>query len=112
MQPISFLFWATVLVGILSFWWGSDKVKALVLGHIYRYCKSQNLQLLDQTMVLKGIWLVRDESGSLSVRRRYTFEFTSTGEVRNHGEVEVIGHKLVNLELEPHILPDEDESVH
>ncbi|HAC88760.1 MAG TPA: DUF3301 domain-containing protein, partial [Gammaproteobacteria bacterium] len=65
MQPISFLFWATVLVGILSFWWGSDKVKALVLGHIYRYCKSQNLQLLDQTMVLKGIWLVRDESGSL-----------------------------------------------
>ena len=112
MQPISFLFWATVLVGILSFWWGSDKVKALVLGQIYRYCKSQNLQLLDQTMVLKGIWLVRDESGSLSVRRRYTFEFTSTGEVRNHGEVEEIGHKLVILELEPHILPNEDKSVH
>ena len=112
MQPISFLFWATIVVGILSFWWQSDKVKALALSHVYRYCKNQNLQLLDQTMVLKGVWMERDEEGSLGIRRRYTFEFTSTGEVRNHGKVEIFGRRLVNLELEPHILPNEEESLH
>ncbi|MDP6651534.1 MAG: DUF3301 domain-containing protein [Gammaproteobacteria bacterium] len=112
MLSLSFLFWATVVVALLSFWWQGDRVKSLALGHVYRHCKHQNLQLLDQTMVLKGVWPVRDESEKLAIRRRYTFEFTSTGEVRNLGTIELIGRKLLKLELEAHILPDEDNPLH
>ena len=63
-------------------------------------------------MVLKGVWPVRDENEKLAIRRRYTFEFTSTGEVRNLGTIELLGRKLLKLELEAHILPDEDNPLH
>ena len=107
-MSLSVLFWITVVVALISFWWQSDQVKHMALNHVYRYCKAQNLQLLDQVMVLKGVWPARDELGSLKLRQRYNFEFTSTGQARYQGKVELIGNRLQKLELEPHIMPEEN----
>ena len=82
------------------------------MGHIFRYCKERNLQLLDQTMVLKGLWPIRSAEGTLGLRRRYHFEFTSTGEMRSQGVIELIGRQINKLEIEAHLLPDNDESLH
>ncbi len=76
------------------------------MAQVYRICKEQNLQLLDQTMVLRGVWPARDDEGSLRLRRRYGFEFTSTGEARSQGTVELFGFKLQNLHLDAHMLPE------
>jgi hypothetical protein len=103
---LSLLFWITVVIALISFWWQSDQVKHIALTHVYRYCKTQNLQLLDQSMVLRGVWPARDEQGSLKLRRRYSFEFTSTGEARYQGTVELFGNRLQKLELEAHIFPE------
>ena len=60
-------------------------------------------------MVLKGVWPMRDEQGSLKIRRRYGFEFTSTGEARYQGTIILLGQLQKSLEFEAHILPrDED----
>ena len=106
---LSFLIWSTVIASLVAFWWGGDKVKSIAMGHVYRLCKEQKLQLLDQTMVLKGVWPVRDGEGSLRLRRRYIFEFTSTGEARSQGSAELHGMRLHKLHLDPHILPDDNE---
>ena len=106
---LSFLIWSTVIASLVSFWWGGDKVKSIAMGHVYRLCKEQKLQLLDQTMVLKGVWPVRDGEGSLRLRRRYIFEFTSTGEARSQGSAELHGMRLHKLHLDPHLLPDDHE---
>ena len=58
-------------------------------------------------MVIKSLSPVRNESGSLCLRRRYRFEFTSTGEARYGGTIVMIGRKRQSLDLEPHIIPDE-----
>ena len=108
MISLSFLFWSTLAIAFIAFWWQSDQIKLFAISHIIKYCSAKNLQLLDQTMVLKGLWLVRSDSGSLSLRRRYNFEFTSTGEVRNIGIIELIGKRINKLELEAHILPEGD----
>jgi len=105
---LSLLFWATVVAGVISFWWRSDKIKHDALAHVLRYCKNQNLQLLDQTLVLRGVWLVRDQKDSLIFRRRYSFEFTSTGEVRYQGRVVLYGAILHRMDLEAYIIPDDD----
>jgi len=110
---LSFLIWSTLVAAFIAFWWGGDKVKSIALGHVYKLCKAQNLQLLDQTMVLKGVWPVRDEEGSLRLRRRYNFEFTSTGAARSQGTIELHGMRLHKLHLDPHMLPnDHDEFLH
>lgn len=111
-MSLSVIFWITVVAALISFWWQSDQVKHIALAHVYRYCKAQNLQLLDQVMVLRGVWPARDELGSLKLRRRYSFEFTSTGQARYTGRVELFGNRLQNMELEAHIVPDEEDTLH
>ena len=112
MLSLALLFWITITIALVNFWWQSDKVKAVALAHVYRYCKDTGLQLLDQTMVLSGVWPVRSDSGSLVMRRKYNFEFTSTGESRYQGLIIMFGIKVLSLELEAHLFPTDDDSLH
>ena len=107
MLNLSVIFWLCCFAALAAFWWHSDIVKNQALKLADTHCKQLGLQLLDQTMVIKGLFPVRDESGSLCLRRRYRFEFTSTGEVRYRGMIVMAGRKQQSLELEPHILPED-----
>jgi hypothetical protein len=109
MLTLSLLFWATIAAALISFWWQSDKIKSVALKVVAQHCKNQGLQLLDQTMVLSGLWPIRVESGSLVLRRRYAFEFTSTGQERYRGSIELQGRQLNHFELAPHILPSDSD---
>lgn len=109
MLSLTFLFWSAVVAALIAFWWHSDRIKALTLEQVARLCVQQELQLLDQTMVLRGLWVARSPSGVLALRRRYQFEFTTTGEARYRGEVTLLGRQIVSLEMEPHILPREPD---
>lgn len=108
-MSLSFLIWSTLIASLIAFWWGGDKVKSIAMSHVYKLCKDQKLQLLDQTMVLKGVWPVRDKAGLLRLRRRYSFEFTSTGEARSQGSAELHGMHLHKLHLDPHMLPNDHD---
>lgn len=111
-MSLSLLFWFTCAVALVSFWWQSDKIKSLAMSQVLNYCREQNLQLLDQTMVLRGVWPQRGRDDGIRLRRRYSFEFTSTGEERYNGTVEMLGRKLQRLELAPHILPPSPDRLH
>lgn len=65
--------------------------------------------MLDQTIVLKGVWPQRADSGSLQLRRRYRFEFSSTGEERYKGLIELGGLRMQRIELDPYIVPSSDK---
>lgn len=105
MLNLSVLIWLSCLGALAAFWWHSDFVKNQALKLADTHCQKLGLQLLDQSMVIKGLFPVRNESGALCLRRRYRFEFTSTGEVRYRGLIVMVGRKQQSIELEPHILP-------
>jgi hypothetical protein len=109
MLTLSSIFWTALFITLISFWWQGDMIKTIALQYLDQHFRQQDLQLLDQTIVLKGVWPRRDESGSLQLRRRYRFEFTSTGEERYKGLIELSGRRLQRIELEAHLLPDTDE---
>ena len=111
-MSIEFLFWSTLVAALVAFWWHSDRTKNLALQQISNLCRQQGLQLLDQTMVLSGLWLARNSDGRLAIRRRYRFEFSSTGTSRYTGEVILMGRHMVSLEMEAHIMPEDDGSLH
>jgi hypothetical protein len=75
------------------------------MGFASRHCEQFDLQLLDQSMVIKGLWLERNAGGALSVRRRYQFEFSSTGEQRYLGLLTMVGSKLKSTDTETYQLP-------
>ncbi|MFT6372125.1 MAG: hypothetical protein ACJAZT_000860 [Gammaproteobacteria bacterium] len=90
---------------LVFYWWHSGDFKALAMGFASRHCDQFNLQLLDQSMVIKGIWVEKNANSFLSVRRSYQFEFSSTGEQRYLGLLTIVGLKLKSIDTETYQLP-------
>ena len=101
---IESLFWLTLLLAIVYHWWQSQKIKEIALISTRRHCKELELQLLDDNINLRGLWLKRNEQGQLKIWRAYNFEFSSTGDERYRGRVVTLGRKVTNIELDPHRL--------
>ena len=94
-----------LLFGLAAgWWWRAHAVKELALQATREHCRRYEVQLLDESVVLRGLWLQRDATGTLRVRRSYTFEFTSTGERRHHGCTIMLGFRAETIQLEPHQL--------
>ena len=95
-----------VLLGIVMlYWWHSGAYKGRARRLTEQYCREHELQLLDQSMVIHGLWPVRKSDGRWDLRRSYHFEFTSTGDQRYHGIVVLVGLKLHSIEFEAYKLP-------
>jgi hypothetical protein len=79
------------------------RARQLAISH----CAQLGLQLLDDSMVITGLWPVRRHNG-LVLRRSYQFEFASTGDRRYQGKLILEGVKLVSIELEAYKLPGQE----
>lgn len=85
-------------------WWHGQGMKARALKHVRRYCDQHDLQLLDESLVLRRLWPVRGRSGSMVLQRTWFFEFSSTGEYRYRGTVQLQGIFLKSIETQTHHL--------
>jgi hypothetical protein len=98
-----------LVVGVLFvYWWNSGRYKGRARSLAIDHCQQFGLQLLDQSMVIRGIWPERTPNGNLALRRSYAFEFSSTGEQRYQGLLVLQGMNLKSIELEAYKLPDSD----
>lgn len=96
------LFWLTLVVLLLMHWWRGQKAKEVALKAARQYCKEMDIQLLDQSIYLRGLWLKRDDSGRIRVWRSYLFDFTATGEDRARGRVIMLGYNITHIQLDAH----------
>lgn len=97
------------LAGLVAiYWWQSGPFKGRAKQLASEHCRQQNLQLLDQSMVITGLWPARNADGNLVFRRTYQFEFSSTGDRRYRGKLILQGMALQTIWLEPYKLPDSD----
>lgn len=85
-----------------SYWWHSKGVKERTLVAVRRHCEKLDLQLLDQSVALRGLWFKRDDAGKLHFWRSYTFDFSSQGDDRYQGRIVLLGSRIVSIELDPH----------
>ncbi len=96
------LFWFGAFVLGLLYWWSAKGVKEIAVNVIKLHCKKMDVQLLDESVVLRRYWFKRNVVGNLQVWRSFHFEFTSTGVDRFSGRVIFLGKKVLDLQLEPH----------
>lgn len=90
------------------YWWQSGFYKGRARDFAGQHCRQLNLQLLDQSMVITGIWPARAGDGRLMLRRRYQFEFASLGDRRYQGELMLLGSALHSIRLETYKLPRDE----
>jgi hypothetical protein len=97
------------LAGVIAvYWWQSGMFKGRARELAIAHCRQLGLQLLDQSMVITGIWPARSDSGKIEFRRTYQFEFSSIGDRRYQGLLVMQGMRLKSIELETYKLPDPD----
>ncbi len=100
--------WLLIPLVAVLYLWHSDPFRARARELALRYCAELDLQLLDQSVVIRGIWPVRDADGRWRLRRTYQFEFASTGDQRYQGVIVLFGMQVQSIELETYRLPDDD----
>lgn len=101
---LSDVIWIGLLITAGMVWWHGQGVKAQALKQVKLYCDKNNLQLLDESLVLRKVWLARNQRGAIALRRTYFFEFTSTGEYRYRGTVTLLGYTLTGIDTQTHHL--------
>ncbi len=106
MIELSDLFWLFAMSLVGCYWWHSKGVKERALVIVRRHCDKLNLQLLDQSIALRGLWFKRGDDGKLHFWRSYTFDFSSQGDDRYQGRIVFIGQRSVSIDLAPHRIDD------
>lgn len=102
------LLWFVIATAAYLWWYGRG-LKDAALKAAKRYCQSQQLQLLDESLVLNKLRISRDDRGQLCLKRHYRFEFSATGDERYLGVVELNGKRILRIELQPHRLPEQPD---
>lgn len=84
------------------------RVREIAVQASRKHCADLSLQFLDQSVSHSKTRPIRNNHGKLVVLRRYRFEFTSTGDERYKGYIEMHGQRLASIDLDAHRLPSSE----
>ncbi|MBJ7550127.1 DUF3301 domain-containing protein [Marinomonas ostreistagni] len=97
------IFLIFISLAVAYFVWLHLKVREHTLRCVRAQCKKLDLQLLDGA--IHGIyWRPTYTHGQFKVIRHYNFYFTSTGEGRYQGKIEMLGMQQMSTYFDPHPL--------
>ena len=98
-----------LVAAIAIFFYQSLHTREIALVTARQHCQRMGVQLLDQTIYCRRLRLVRSTTLP-GIKRWYHFEFTSTGEERYPGTVEMLGNVPYAVQLAPHRFPAQPET--
>lgn len=91
-----------LLMGLVLWFWIDSLGARERAGRICRQaCQRCQVQLLDDTVVLKRLWPRRNPEGGLCWERLYGFEFSDTGAARREGSLRMVGRRVEVIYMEP-----------
>lgn len=97
---------------VVFWWWRSIQRKELAQAHAKRYCKTMDLQWLDQNLVLRKRRWNRVATLFWQVERYYEFEFATTGKYRHIGYVIMDGRQLRQIITDPYEVEEDPDTRH
>ena len=92
---------AVLLAAIAGFWHSSLAARESANRAAMETCASAAVQMLDGTVVIHGLRLVRDSRAPLALRRTYVFDYTEDGFSRRRGFVVLTGELVDSVGLGP-----------
>lgn len=99
-----------LLLVLAGFYLWQNALRARELARILSrdLCAQAHVQLLDQTVALQRLKLVRAPARGLLLRRDYGFEFSVDGKDRHRGTLSIIDGRLLvhNLAVEMRAAPE------
>lgn len=99
-----------VLLSVCAWLWHAHGVRECALAHAKAHLRKINLELLDGNVAFNRYQVLTDGKGKKRLARRYSFEFTVTGEQRLTGHISLFGKRLAAISLDPHPYLPEPET--
>lgn len=100
MSDLHNLFALLVLGALIGTWLKLSSARERAVREARRLCTERGLQLLDETVGLRGIGWPRID-GTRRIERCYSFEVSTDGQDRAPGRLWIIGDVLVREALPP-----------
>lgn len=96
--------WLLVGIGIfvIWLWWDGLGAKEIARNRSKQLCQQSGVQFLDDTVSMIKIRFCRHTSGRLGLYRRFGFEFSTDGEFRYRGYVDMFGEAVLDTYMEPY----------
>jgi hypothetical protein len=95
------LSFVALLVALVWFWFDSMRARETAERLARDWCRARGWELLDGTVALASLSLVR-AGGALRLRRRYEFAHTRGDLTRHVGLIVMAGQRLENFVLPEH----------
>lgn len=87
--------------GIIWIWWDGLGAKEVALRRAAEMCRQSDVLFLDDSVALKRLRLCRQRNGNMGFYRRFSFEFTSDGELRYQGFIDMLGSQVLQTHMDP-----------
>ncbi len=91
------IFIVAVMVWI---WWDGLGAKEVAHKESKRLCQLHDVLLLDDTVALRRMRLSRHRNGRIGLYRRFVFEFTSDGDQRYKGHIDMLGEDILQTYMD------------
>lgn len=89
-----------ILLGlVIWFWQNTLRARELAFRATHELCRLQQYQLLDSTVTLQRIELVRSDQGRMQFKRTFQFAYSDDGDSRYSGFVIVAGNHVEQVGL-------------
>ena len=96
-----FLFSVAALAAAVAFWYSSLAARELANRVAHEACAGANVQMLDGTVAILRLRVVRGDDAPLAWHRTYVFDYTADGYARQRGFVVVTGSHVDTVGLGP-----------
>lgn len=81
--------------------WQNLTTRETALKLVKLHCKTLDIQMLDDSIY--GVhWRPTFRDGQFRILRRYHFTFSTVGDIRYRGEIEMLGARQTVIRLDPH----------
>lgn len=94
-----------ILLFIAWFWQDSIAKREIAIRVGRELAQRWNLQLLDETVACRKIWLGRDGRGQAQLARLYEFEVSADGTTRLECSLQLLGKQLQIWHIPPYLQP-------
>ncbi len=94
------LFYIIPSVALIWYWLDGMPCKEMARRAGKVACNEAGVLFLDDSVAINKVRLKRNEAGQISLYRLYHFEFTNNGEQRSHGEVHIMGKRVVETNMD------------
>ena len=94
-----------LLAALVWLWYSGFAAREAGIAAARAACESENLQLLDDTVVFSSLKTARNDDGRLQLRLVYKFEFSDTGNNRRNGSVVLLGDQVIVVNIGLRLVP-------